>query len=498
MRISLMVFGFNLCILTSIIHAQKKFGYQWVFGYDGGTIMNFNENPVRIDSCACIGYFDTANTGICNSEGDIQFYVNGCQIVNGNHKYLENGESLAPGWFSDSYCKGGGLPSHQGFLALPMPNIPHKYYVIYYGSDWIAKYETLKGVFLYYALIDMSQNNGLGEVVKKDNVILRDTFSRGFIQAVRHANGRDWWVLFPDGKGTNCYYYFILSPNGISQVQRQCIGEPWNVTEGLGQAVFSPDGTKYAMAKAFDGIRIYDFDRCTGLLSNAVSIQLPDSNLNLSGAAFSPNSRYFYHSARTKLFQFDTYSADIEASRILIDTFDGKPFPYYGVFNQCYLGPDGKIYISGASSHKHLHVINQPNNPGLACDFRQHGISIPTFNYHSLPNMPHFQLGALIGSSCDSLTLSTSNLIQKESITLLTYPNPVINYINIVLETDKAFDGQLQLVDPWGRNTRQMVHHFESGRNTVSLDDLQGLSKGMWWLSLVNGSGCYTIKFVKQ
>lgn len=43
----------------------------------------------------------------------------------------------------------------------------------------------------------MSLNGGLGAVTEKNQVLLEDSLSVGKITAVRHANGRDWWVLMP-------------------------------------------------------------------------------------------------------------------------------------------------------------------------------------------------------------------------------------------------------------------------------------------------------------
>ena len=48
---------------------------------------------------------------------------------------------------------------------------------------------------LYYAIIDMNQNGGLGKVISKKNLLYKGTFGGGRITACRHANGRDWWLV---------------------------------------------------------------------------------------------------------------------------------------------------------------------------------------------------------------------------------------------------------------------------------------------------------------
>jgi hypothetical protein len=67
------------------------------------------------------------------------------------------------------------------------------------------------------------------------------------------------------------------------------------------------------------------------------------------------------------------------------------------------LAPDGKIYSSSTNSVSSLHVIHSPDEPGLACQYQQHGIELPTRNTFSMPTFPNYRLGPLDGSACDTL-----------------------------------------------------------------------------------------------
>ena len=89
------------------------------------------------------------------------------------------------------------------------------------------------------------------------------------------------------------------------------------------------------------------------------------------------------------------------------------------------LAPDGKIYISNGNSGLRLHVINNPDEPGLACNMEQHGVVLPRVISNSLPNHPNYHLGALSGTVCDSLGLSalTPGPSPKER-GVGVYPNP--------------------------------------------------------------------------
>src|SRR5690606_1796319 len=157
------------------------------------------------------------------------------------------------------------------------------------------------------------------------------------------------------------------------------------------QVVFTPDANKYIRVNPFNGLNIFDFDNEKGELSNPIVIDFPNDTFYYAGASASANSRFLYISARTKLYQFDLQAVDIAASKTLIGVWDGFDDPYPIIFYYSALAPDNKIYISGTSSHKYLHVIHKPDSLGLACEFEQRGIELPSYNFATIPNFPHYR-----------------------------------------------------------------------------------------------------------
>ena len=122
------------------------------------------------------------------------------------------------------------------------------------------------GEDLFYSEIRKIDNEQ-GEVILRKELILHDTLGAGKLSACKHANGRDWWIIVPEWN-SNRYYRYLLTPEGIDTVGMQEVGEP--TINGLGQALFSPDGTKHVRFSGLsielgEWISIYDFDRCTGL-----------------------------------------------------------------------------------------------------------------------------------------------------------------------------------------------------------------------------------------
>jgi hypothetical protein len=153
----------------------------------------------------------------------------------------------------------------QGALILPLPESTHLFVILHETLIWSTEYYDLaKG--LYYSLVDMNLNGGLGDVVQKNILFNNDSLDPGLITAVRHANGRDWWILIPEFLH-NRYYRYLLSPAGITLIGQQTIGTASTIME-LGVACFSPDGTKYVRFAATSintpyRLEVFDFNRCT-------------------------------------------------------------------------------------------------------------------------------------------------------------------------------------------------------------------------------------------
>ncbi len=404
-------------LTTTLAFAQKE-DHIWMLGYEGepdsvfSTIMlDFNESPPFITKIFQDFSLHVANTSISNSEGELVCYSNGVEIRNDNYEVISNGDEFQP---SSSYS--GGYPIIQASLLLPMPNSESQYLyllgdlILFELDGWLTGGTSP----LTYSIVDFDTNTE-GVVLEKKIAINADTLSGGLITATRHANGRDWWVLM-NKHTTNQYYSFMLSPEGIATNGIQFIGD--TVRDGLSQAAFSPNGAWYAQF-SWTGIigsgnpthiyiDLYQFDRCTGLLSN--HLQIKDEGAGApGGVSFSPNSRFMYISASDKIYQFDLENSDIVGSRDTVAVYDGFEGEYENVTYQTLFflmqnTPDNKIYISCPNtSSQYLHVIDQPDSLGMACNVLQHHVELPSFNNFGLPNFPNFRLGALSGSSCDTL-----------------------------------------------------------------------------------------------
>ena len=109
-------------------------------------------------------------------------------------------------------------------------------------------------------------------VGQKNKSILADSLYYGGLQAVRHGNGRDWWLVMPDD-ALNGFYTFLIQKDSFIGPMYQSTGIHTQIGFG-GLSHFSPDGTKFAIGSDVKGAYIFDFDRCSGVFSNKFHIPL--------------------------------------------------------------------------------------------------------------------------------------------------------------------------------------------------------------------------------
>ena len=153
----------------------------------------------------------------------------------------------------------------------------------------------------------------------------------------------------------------------------------------------------------FNIIDLMDFDRCTGLFSNAREVIVPDSFLLSFGCSFSPNNRFLYVSNQIEFYQYDTWDPFMNANVQLVAQWDSFVSPLKTKFLFHALAPDGRIYICTAEGTNLFHYISNPDLPGLTCNVVQNSFFLPTLNAVCMPNAPNFSLGPVLGSMCDTI-----------------------------------------------------------------------------------------------
>jgi hypothetical protein len=407
---STFILFFSLSMLFAQMHDNV-----WLFGGDGGdttpatdsggvTLIKFDqlEKPEIQNLQTPTVFFHGTNTSMCDSAGNLLFYTNGEHVYSNNHKIMSNGIKIA------SIIDGYGYRLPQGVLALPHPDHTQKYDLFTIELDPNNAF----GWKLFYHEIDMTKNNGLGQVTTKRQLLVQDSLSGGKLSATKHANGRDWWFIVPRDF-SNLYYVGLLTPDGI---RIDTFENDEFVFDGLGQSAFSPDGSKYI--KVDDNslitpnqISLFDFDRCTGKLSNYRTYYITDPNTFGIGCVFSKDSKYLYVNNTLLVYQYDLTSTDVFSTETVVAEWDGTKYYIWPVsFYLGQLAPDGRVYVTSNNGSTSMHTINFPNRMGESCQFTQNAILTPTLIHYEMPNFPNYRLGPLDGSACDTLGLDNHPL----------------------------------------------------------------------------------------
>jgi hypothetical protein len=483
----------GLCYFSAI--AQYK-NNKWLFGHTsshtfpfGGGKIEFVNNTRIVSTDPRNMRFQECFTGLSDKDDSWFVYSNGSAICNKNHDTLVNGGGLSPGGLPN--FNGVGYPIPSQALFIPGDSIYEKHYLFHENLTVNSPGHPAGGqphsLGLFYSIIDPLADNGKGAVISKNNLLINDTIETGNILTVRHANGRDWWVVIKHFY-SDMFYGILVTPDSVYAPFTYTVPSPIYYLGG--QACFSPNGEHYASFSSHSQLKIYDFDRCSGMLSN---YREKVAAYTVCGSvSFSPNSRYLYITSVDSLWQLDMQAPDVLASQTFIAKYDGfvDSITNTGTgFWYQWLAPDGKIYISTANQSLKLHVINNPDLPGQACDFQQHSVNLPTINNWTTPSSINLALYQLPGSPCDTLGVGLRPL-QVADYKLQIYPNPNDGRFSVEY-TPQRISGVMYVYDVNGREVfREYVSPFTSVKNV----DLSGkVNSGVYAVRLVwgNGSGVF-------
>lgn len=426
-------------LLICEISVGQKLDNIWVIGGapafgDADGYLDFSSGePIGDSLINAVMPIAITNAGICDTTGNLLFYTNGIWVANRTNDTMLNGYGVTTG-YGASYYEISGMGILGGALILPYPAHPNQFYLFDLSTDDSISYRPLR---LTYSIIDMTLDSGLGAVIEKNISIIEDTLTLGRLTAVKHADGESWWLISHETK-SNKYYRWLITAHSIYGPYSQKIGSKYGTgfTDVSGQSVFSEDGKKFATFGNNFKLDVMDFDRCTGVFSNATTFTF-DSNIEFGigiGCAFSPNGRFVYASSHRRLWQVDLLS-DTPANEIdTVGFFDWYYAPFAAYFGLQQLAADNKIYMGAWNGDTVMHVIVSPDEKGAACNFTPHGLHLPVYN-GSLPNLVNYELGPLKIYSADAGPDTTINpgdsvMIGSATVDSLKYSWSPISSLN--------------------------------------------------------------------
>jgi len=489
-----------LIAINSALISQDKSGYNWVYGENTssdpgleGIVMSFNNDSVTYT----VEDFEDgvkANVSVISDpDGNLLFYATGCRVYNKDFQIMTNGDSLNYGVIWDEFCNGGFYPMLQSTLILPDYHVSDQYYLFHKKED----FDTITNEFatkkLLYSIIDMSADGGRGAIVEKGIVLdTSNYFITSTIEAVKHENKLDWWILQLSDRSDSIRTY-LVDELGPRKSRKQYINTniPVERCGSTSQSCFDLRGRQYAIYCPSYGLDVYNFERSTGVLSNHKHLAQTQSQGTFSGLAWSPSGQYLYISASDTLWQVDTHAENLQDGLELIAEYDGFASPFAVNFVKMQIGPNCKIYVSSQSSVQHFSVINSPDEKGQDCDFVQHGIELPYIVPPvPLPNVPNFAIDE--EEVCDPTITSVFDIpvtVQTDQIKIA--PNPT-NGMTTVHFTEKS-TGHYSLFDHSG----QLITSDVFGESQSLALDLSTFHDGLYYIRICDEhNGCVTEKLV--
>lgn len=253
---------------------------------------------------------------------------------------------------------------------MPKPGSSNIYYI--FTTDIQAQSNGLR-----YTVVDMTKQEGKGDITSRNNFMIAPATEK--LTAVRHSNGRDWWVI-AHRWNSNGYMAFLVNEEGVEV--RPVLSMVGTVHGGpnrkaIGYLVPSPDGTKLAAAlwDAESNFEILNFDRSTGKVSDPVLLK---GFQEAYGVLFSPDGSKLYGTAngtgggKAQVVQFDLKAGSADAIAKSAVVVGESKSPRIGALQ---LGPDGKIYVARQDNY-YLGVINNPNAKGKAANYVDDGFHL--------------------------------------------------------------------------------------------------------------------------
>ncbi len=434
-----------------------------------------------------------------DADGNFVFASNGWRLVDnlGNVLSYRLYFNWVP-WPADNPDTSSILNS-LGPLFLNDPGNPDRAY-LFYGQFKAANFNSnvpKADVVFTYAYLDVPNR----ALISQNNVVMNDTSASGDMQACRHANGRDWWLIKP-GIFEDEYFIGLLSPSGISEMQKITIPGINHRGQFETYSYFSFDGLKFLhfTGKRYKYLHEYDFDRCSGTLSNPIVHDLTDSIPygDHNACNISPDG--------SKLYIRRSSWPDLDLSRALLQyDLNSSNWTLLSttITNSPQIAPNGKeIFLAGQIVENDTTVINtlcrirKPNLPGFACDFVFNSDTTENVTTFVSPsNFANFRLGPIDGSFCDTLGINNTEYIEKPKSDISIYPNPSKDILNIRLLNTHLQNPSIYLFNAQGAIVYEAK--CSSLLYSIQLKELN-FSCGLYWVKVINGNESFIRRFIVE
>jgi len=333
-------------LLPCFLQAQNQ---NWAFG------RNIRLAPPAALSFSSVFHIEGTSC-LSNAAGTILCYSDGLTAYDRNNNPMPNGTGLT-----------GSNSTTQSALIVQQPNTPNRLYLFTLNQV---------GAPLYYSIIDMTLNGGLGAVTAAKNVGLNVAFNmRECVSAVTTCTGDTTWIVTKRWQSANFYAYPLTSA-GIGAAVITAAGFAGGVTaqDPIGTLAFHPDGNRFAVSiYGQNRVETFGFNKSTG----AVTFQNGYAIAGIYDSKFAENLLYTF-SNNGQVRQIDLCTGSITLVGATPQTGASLGTGWYA--------NDGRIYIS-RGNYADIARINNPLVAGVGCGFVQSVLTLPNNSMFGLQNI---------------------------------------------------------------------------------------------------------------
>ena len=293
---------------------------------------------------------------------------------------------------------GSDMPAtlDHGLIIVKWPGKEGLYYLFTAADQW----STTPG--LYYSLIDLKANDGLGSVVEKNIYVEAGWDVSCMIAAVKKDDSEYVWILVRKNEPP-AFAAFLIDENGlnlnpvVSEVPLE-IPYPYWKSE-TGQIKVSPDKSFLVAKHVVEiGFEICRFSSITGAVEYMYSLRAP----NVGGIwtmEFSPDSKYLYQCVKEDDQYFAIYQYDMQFISDSVLFKNSAIMIGSGNASDLQIARDGKIYCSAnwqlPETNQHfISVIHNPWIRGAGCMFENNAIYLGT--HKNTDTFPDFLVDYLL------------------------------------------------------------------------------------------------------
>lgn len=326
----------------------------WYFGNGAGIDFNEEEGldppPRSITDPHAMDAPEGTST-ISDANGDVLLYTDGETVWNRENGVMPNGTEL-----------GGDNVSAQSVIIVPFVDDETLYYIFttqeVYGDNTFE---------LKYSVVDMKEDNGLGNVILKDIVL----YSRSTERLAAIEAGDGFWLISHE-YGNNTFRTYGITTEGITRPILSSAGAVHSFNDplsGQGGMKFSSDGERVAVALvegSADFVEVFDFEPTSGrILEMEYRLDLnegEDLNDEVYDVHFSPGGVKLFATlnnrnggnARGRIIEYRVDSLSTEETRSASKTNITANANINANIGQIQTGPDGNLYVA----------FEIPGNPG--------------------------------------------------------------------------------------------------------------------------------------